>query len=68
MSEDRLILAIGRLERALSRVEAAAARPAEQSRGDESEAALQSLSERHDKLKRQVESAIGALDQLIAKG
>ncbi|MCJ8156018.1 hypothetical protein [Sphingomonas sp. LaA6.9] len=64
MSEDRLILAIGRLERALSRVEAAAGRPVR----THDDAALQSLSERHEKLKSQVESAIEALDRLIAKG
>lgn len=67
MSEDRLILAIGRLERALSRVEAAASKPAAiQDNGARVE--LETLSARHDRLKHQVESAIIAIDQLVAKG
>lgn len=62
MSEDRLILAIGRLERALSRVETVAGSD------DRNEAALLALTARHEKLKHQVESAIDALDRLIGKG
>lgn len=34
---------------------------------DEAEAKLQSLTERHEKLKQQVETAIDALDRLIEK-
>lgn len=70
MSEDRLILAIGRMERALARVEAAAANPAapavETNPADR--AAYRSLQDRHDRLKRRVETAIAALDGIIAKG
>lgn len=70
MSEEGLILAIGRLERALSRVEKAASRPAaaDDQAAEEAERALLSMSERHERLKHQVETAIGALDRLIAKG
>ena len=70
MSEDRLILAIGRLERAVSRVEAsalvAATPPAPAD--PETLAALQQLTQRHDQLKRHVEGAIAVLDGIIAKG
>lgn len=71
MSEEGLILAIGRLERALARVEASAAKPAPPAppvEDSDAQAALLSLAERHDKLKQQVETAITALDRLIAKG
>lgn len=70
MSEDRLILAIGRMERALARVEGAAvgrqAAMADTSAADQ--AAYRSLEERHARLKARVESAITALDGIIAKG
>ncbi|MBY8823135.1 hypothetical protein [Sphingomonas colocasiae] len=70
MSEDRLILAIGRMERALARVEAAAATPvppAVEANGVD-ENVHRSLQERHDRLKTRVEAAITALDGIIAKG
>ncbi|MBB5685128.1 hypothetical protein [Sphingobium boeckii] len=70
MSEDRLILAIGRLERALARVENAAQKsPASTpAANNETQAAWDALSTRHDRLKQQVEGAIAALDGIIAKG
>jgi hypothetical protein len=71
MSEDRLILAIGRMERALARVEAAAtAAPAaptvEANVADQT--AHRSLQDRHERLKTRVEAAIAALDGIITKG
>lgn len=70
MSEDRLILAIGRLERALARVETVASRPRSETvtTDPEVQANLATLTSRHEKLKQQVEGAIAALDRIIAKG
>ncbi|WOK37181.1 hypothetical protein [Sphingomonas sp. C3-2] len=71
MSEEGLVLAIERLERALSRVEAAADRPApvtDNNGAHAAEEALLSLQHRHDHLKQQVDNVIGALDRLIEKG
>ena len=70
MSEDRLILAIGRLERAVSRVEASAlkAAPPPLPADPDARAALDALTTRHDRLKRHVEGAIAVLDGIIAKG
>lgn len=66
MSEDRLILAIGRMERALARVEAAAGRTPPAPVGDDD--AFRALAAKHDKLKSNVDAAIAALDGIIAKG
>ena len=71
MSEDRLILAIGRLERAVSRVEASALNAVAAAPGtdqDETQSALRALSVRHDRLRQRVEGAITVLDGIIAKG
>ena len=70
MSEDRLILAIGRLERALARVENAAQKSAVSAPpvDHEAQAAWNALSTKHERLKQQVEGAIVALDGIIAKG
>lgn len=72
MSEDRLILAIGRLERGLARIEAMADRPPPPAAPAEPdparEAQLLSLTHRHDRLKGRVESAIASIDAIIAKG
>ena len=68
MSEDRLILAIGRLERGLARVEAAAARRSEAPPpAPDRSTELAALGERHERLKTSVERAIAALDRLIDK-
>jgi hypothetical protein len=71
MSEDRLILAIGRMERALARVEAAAAAPVAppiEANAAADQTAYSSLQDRHERLKTRVEAAITALDGIIAKG
>jgi hypothetical protein len=64
MSDDRLITAIGRLERALSRIEAKATIPARApaiivQRADDG------LEERHHLLRARTQAAITRLDQLI---
>ena len=66
MSEDRLILAIGRMERALARVEAAAGRPGTSVVKDDT--TFRTLEDKHERLKNSVDAAIRALDGLIAKG
>jgi hypothetical protein len=66
MSEDRLILAIGRMERALARVEAAAGRAPGAAAPDD--AAHRALQDKHQRLKTSVNAAITALDGIIAKG
>ena len=70
MSEDRLILAIGRLERAVSRVEASALNAVAPPvvAPDETHSALRALTVRHDRLRQRVEGAITVLDGIIAKG
>ena len=66
MSEDRLSLAIARIERACARVEAAAARPG--STGEADPVRIAQLEARHARLRAQVEEAIGELDQLLGEG
>ncbi|MDZ7587799.1 MAG: hypothetical protein U5J78_01035 [Parasphingorhabdus sp.] len=56
MNDDRLILAIGRIERALSRIEKATA----------SSDADAGLAARHDILKTELRLAIEQIDQVIA--
>ncbi|QHL90614.1 hypothetical protein GVO57_06950 [Sphingomonas changnyeongensis] len=81
MTDERLLIAIGRLDRALARVEAAAARaaaapadddgqenggqPAEARRADTDLAALRL---RHERLRAHAEDAVAALDRLIGRG
>lgn len=64
MAEDRLILAIGRLERSLTRLERAAA--AREAAVDG--AAMREIVARHQSLKHRVEGAIASLDGLIERG
>jgi hypothetical protein len=67
MGDDRVIEQIGRIDRALARIEAAAARaPAPASLPEDGRAAA--LEDAHRTLRARVESAISQLDQLIAAG
>lgn len=58
MIEQRFIVAIGRIERALSRIEKSAIAPA--SAGDND------LAERHERLKSETRMAIQDLDKILA--
>ena len=58
MIEQRFFVAIGRIERALSRIEKSAIAPA--SAGDND------LAERHEKLKSETHMAIRDLDKILA--
>ena len=61
MTDERLIMAIGRLERALTRVEKAAD-------GAADGGAMKALAERHERLRARTKDAISALDRLTAAG
>jgi len=64
MADIRAMEAIDRLERALSRVEAAASlRPAANGRGDDNE--LKQLREVHQTLRTKVEAAISQIDRML---
>lgn len=78
MGDDRLIIAIGRLERALARLEsvgrAPAAAPAAGADGaaamarvQAAEAELARLRERHERLRTGAAAALAGLDRLIAE-
>jgi hypothetical protein len=58
MIEQRFIVAVGRIERALSRIEKSAIAPA--SAGDND------LAERHEKLKSETRMAVQDLDKILA--
>jgi hypothetical protein len=58
MADERLIFAIGRIERALSRIEKLAISP---TASDESD-----LSKRHEKLKSETLAAILDMDKILA--
>ncbi|WP_397590190.1 hypothetical protein [Sphingorhabdus sp.] len=58
MADERLIFAIGRIERALSRIEKLAISP---SGSDDSD-----LSKRHEKLKSETLAAIHDMDKILA--
>lgn len=63
--DERAILAIGRIERALARIEAASARPSAPSQiADDGE--MLRLREAHHALRGKVEGAIGQIDRLLA--
>ena len=66
MADDRAMEAIGRIERALARIEAAAAKQPEQAPRDDTE--LRQLREVHQALRGKVEGAIGQIDRLLAAG
>lgn len=65
MTDDRLITAIGRLERALSRIEASGVSPAraEKPRAE----ARHPLEERHQRLRARAQDVIGRLDRLLGE-
>ena len=63
MADIRAMEAVDRLERALARVEAAAARKAEPERPDESE--LIQLRQVHQSLRSKVEGAISQIDRML---
>ncbi len=65
MGDDRVIELIGRIDRALSRIETAAARPAPPPPDDRRAA---SLEQAHQVLRGRVKSAIAQIDRLIASG
>lgn len=62
MTDDRLIMAIGRLERALTRVETLAAPGG--SRDAAALRELESLARRHERLRSRTKDAIDAIDRL----
>ena len=67
MGDDRVIELIGRIDRALARIEAASARrPAPAPAADDGRAAA--IAEAHRTLRAKVESAISQIDRLIAAG
>jgi hypothetical protein len=66
MADIRALDAVRRIERAVARIEAAAARPAPaDGNGGEDFARLR---EAHDTLRRQVAGAIGQIDHMIETG
>ncbi|WP_397576671.1 hypothetical protein [Sphingorhabdus sp.] len=58
MADERLIVAIGRIERALSRVEKLAKAPANAPDAE--------LADRHERLKKETLDAIRGIDQLLS--
>ena len=66
MADIRAMEAIDRLEQALARVEAAAARPAEPEMRDDSE--LIQLRQVHQSLRSKVEGAISQIDRMLEAG
>ena len=67
MADPRALDAVRRIERALARVEAAAARPAPPAAAEPSDE-YERLREAHDALRRQVAGAIGQIDRMIETG
>ena len=65
MTDRRLILALGRLERAIARVEAGIDTGGQQSFGHDESEALFRLAERHRTLREATESAIERIDRLL---
>jgi hypothetical protein len=65
MPDQRALSAIGRIERALARIEAAADQPAPQPRDDSD---LIELRQVHHALRSKVEGAIAQIDRLIETG
>lgn len=58
MADERFIVAIGRIERALSRIEKATAAPVEHASSD--------IVERHEKLKSEARAAIHEIDKILS--
>jgi hypothetical protein len=63
MPDERAIAAIGRIERALARIEAAARRAPPASANDDE---LLELRQRHQALRDRVQGAVSQIDQLLA--
>jgi hypothetical protein len=66
MSEERALAALERIDRALARIEAAAARPPAPSPASDAEPELRRLREVHEALRGRVEGAIEQIDRLLA--
>jgi len=66
MPDERVLSAIGRIERALARIEATAAAPAAPPPRDDSD--LIELRQVHQALRSKVEGAIAQIDRLIETG
>lgn len=62
MPDERAILAISRIERALARIEAAAGRPKPNVSNDDE---LQELRQRHQALRGKIEGAISQIDRML---
>lgn len=60
MAQDRLMQAIGRMERALTRIEAIDLSPSENSGHDPA------LAQRHEQLKAETRAAVSEIDRLLA--
>lgn len=67
MADARALDALSRIERALARIEAAAARPAPAPSVEDSED-YRRLQAAHDSLRDRVSGAIGEIDRMIAAG
>jgi hypothetical protein len=65
MTDRRLILALGRLERAIARVEGGIDAAGQQGFGHDENEALFRLAERHRTLRAATEAAIERLDRLL---
>ena len=66
MGDERVIELIGRIDRALARIEAAASRPAPPAAQEDGRAAA--IEEAHQALRAKVERSISQIDRLIAAG
>jgi hypothetical protein len=66
MADQRALMALRRLERALARVEAAAAAPSPAADGENQE--LERIRSAHEQLRSRVSGAIGQIDQLLQSG
>ncbi len=64
MADQRALMALRRLERALARVEAAAPSPAADGENQE----LERIRSAHEQLRSRVSGAIGQIDQLLQSG
>ena len=65
MADQRLIVAIGRAERALSRIDAAGTRAAAWAVGMVKQSDYDDLARRHARLRDATEESLSALDRLI---
>lgn len=61
MPDERVILAISRIERAFARIEASAGRS-----GTAPDGELEDLRQRHEALRQRVQGAVSQIDQLLA--